>query len=378
MRVRIKPESIYSADIDHKNRATLAEVLCNYDLQVYSIDKARSAYKICADKGAFCLKRVSHGYEKAKKSYYLMKYLRENGWDNIAEFYYTKEGKAIVRHKGSAFYITRWIDGRETNLSEPKEILACAELLADFHSNAKGFDAPMSLNVKSHAKKWRKTFNKCLNELRKFSKHIDKLSIKAEFDYEYKNNIEYFLEEAELAVKVLDRSKYNIISEYYANERYICHDSYYYQNILVDKNGKLYLVDLESCQIDMPVSDLGKFIRRLLSRKKFRWDFDLCRKMIESYCNIRPMSVEEYEILLAMMIFPHKFWKLGKKRYIKNKKWSEDKFNKKLKRLIRDKQYKREFIYCYMSFYNLGMDNGSCGISETCTTIPEQQGHLQR
>ncbi|HOR85354.1 MAG TPA: CotS family spore coat protein [Bacillota bacterium] len=350
------PESIYASDISRSERAILAEVLINYDFQVKLISKVRSAYKLCTDKGVFCLKRVSHGYGKAKKSYYIMKHLKENSWNNIAEIYYAKEGKAIIRHKGSAFYITYWIEGREVSLSTIEEIIRYTELLADFHNNAKGFEASERIKIKLHTKKWPMAFAKCRNELEKYAVCIDKLKIKAEFDYAYREAIDYFLNEAEYAMEILSRSKYKETCEHYISEGYICHDSYYYQNILIDKNNKLYVVDLESCQFDMPMSDLGKLIRRILSKKKFKWDFDLCRKMIESYCRLRPMSREEYEILLAMLVFPHKFWKLGKKRYVKKKKWSEDKYKKKLKRLLRERQYKKEFIYCYIKFYTLVID----------------------
>lgn len=334
----------------------LAEVLRHYDFYVDSIEKIRSAYKVFTNKGIFCLKRVNHGYRKAKKSYYIMKYLKEKGCDNFAEYYFAREGNPLIKKKDTAFYLTYWIEGREASFKNLNEIFKCSELLADFHNNMKGFKAPKHVEIKSHIKKWRKTFVRCRNELGKFKENISKLKLKSEFDYTYRNNIENFKKEAEQAIRILDCSTYNELCEYYSNEGYLCHDSYYYQNILIDKNDKYYIVDLESCQYDIPMSDLGKLIRRILSKKRYIWDFDLCRRIIESYCKIRPMTKEEYEILLSMLIFPHKFWKLGRKRYVKSKKWEESKYRKKLKRLLREKQYKKDFIYYYINFYGLDMD----------------------
>lgn len=342
--------------INKRERAMLADVLSHYDFRVESIDKVRSAYKIGTDKGCFCLKRVTNGYEKANKSYHIMKYLKENGCDYIAEYLYTKEGKPIIKRKNTAFYITYWIEGSEVSFSSPDEMQRYSELLADFHNKSKGFKSPKRVKIRSHIKKWRRTFTRYLGELVKYKDGIDRLKLKAEFDYIYRNNIDYFRREAELAIKILDHSKYSELCEYYDNEGSICHDSYYYQNILVDRNNKLYIVDLESCQYDIPMSDLGKMIRRILSKKKYKWDFDLCREIIDGYCKLRPMSKEEYELLLAILVFPHKFWKLGKKRYVKKKEWGERRYMKKLKRLLRNKDYKTEFIYCYINFYGLNMD----------------------
>lgn len=334
-------------------KAMLSDILRHYDFNVDSVQKVRSAFKICTDKGNFCLKRVSNGYRKVKKSFYLIQYLKERGFDNIADFYYTKDDKAWIKRKDAAFYLTYWIEGREVSFKSIDELLRCSELLACFHNQAKGFEAPKKVKIKNHSAKWLKTFKKQRDELVKYKSYIDKLKLKGEFDFLYKSHLDYFASEADYAMRILELSGYKELCDYYKNEGYICHDSFYYQNILFDEQERMYIVDLESCRFDLPVSDLGKFIRRVLSKKRFLWDFDLCRKIIESYCRIRPLTREEYGILLAMLVFPHKAWKLGKKRYIKNKKWNEEKYREKLNRLLREREFKKEFIYCYIGFYGL-------------------------
>lgn len=349
-------ETRYTPDISQKDIDMLDEVLSHYDFNAASVEKIRSAYKVCTDKGDFCLKRVGHGYEKAKKSFYLIKHLNENGFDNIAEYYHTKDGKALIKYKNAAFYLTYWIEGREASFSNVDEILSCSELLANFHNMAKGFKSTKHIMIRSHTKKWRKSFKKYVEEMEGFKDYIDRLKIKSEFDYTYRDSINIFRKEAEHSIRILDRSGYDEHCKYYLSEGYVCHDSFYYQNILIDKDDKLHIVDMESCQYDIPVSDLGKLIRRVLAKKRFKWDFDLCRRIIEKYCKVRPLTKEEYEMLLSILVFPHKFWKLGKKRYIRNKKWNENKYRKKLHRLLRERQYKREFIYFYINFYGLDID----------------------
>lgn len=346
-------EAVFASEISQSERRMLSEILKSYDLHVRAVEKVRSAYKLLTDEGDFCLKRVSHGYRKAKKSFFIMEYLREKGFDNLAEYYFSRKGKPLIKYRDAAFYITYWIDGREVSFKKKKEILRCTELLAQFHNAVKGFEAPRHVEIRNHVKKWGKEFGKCRKQLEDFRKTIDKMKLKADFDYTYRDNIDYFLKEADFAAEILNGSRYAELCEYWKNERYICHDSFYYQNIIIDRNNKMHIVDMESCRYDIPAGDLGKLIRRVLSKGRYKWDFDLCRRMIESYCRIRPMSREEYEILLALLVFPQKFWKLGKKRYIKNKKWNEEKYRKKLHKLLNEGRYKREFIYCYTSFYSL-------------------------
>jgi len=354
--MRAELEIRYTPDINQKERSTLDDILRCYDFSTASVERVRSAYKVCTEKGDFCLKRVSHGYVKAKKSFYIVQHLKENGCDNLAEYYTAKDGKALIKRKDAAFYLTNWIEGRETSFSNPEEILKCSALLAYFHNMAKGFKTPKHVKMKSHTQEWIKSFKKYIGEMEGFKKHIDRLKLKSQFDYAYRDSIDIFLKEAEYSVHILEHSNYNALCGYYISEGYVCHDSFYYQNILVDKNDRLYIVDLESCQYDIPVSDLGKLIRRVLSKKHFRWDFDFCRRIIEEYCKVRPLAKEEYEILLSILIFPHKFWRLGRKRYVRNKKWNEDEYGKKLRRLHKERQYKREFIYCYIKFYGLELE----------------------
>jgi len=349
-------ESKCSFAIDRDEINMLSDVLKHYDFDVASVDKVRSAYKVCTEKGNFCLKRISHGTRKAKKSLSIMEHLKERGSENIADCFPTKSKKSFIKHKDAAFYLTNWIEGREISFKSKEDIMRCVELLACFHIQAKGFEAPKHVKIRNHTKKWKKTLCRCLEELEKFNEVIDKLKLKAEFDYTYRNNIDYFKRDAEQAIQILEHSGYNELCGYYSSEAYVCHDSFYYQNILIDKSDRMFIIDLESCQYDIPVSDLGKLIRRIISKKRFLWDFDMCRRIVESYCKIRPMTKEEYEMLLALLVFPHKFWKLGKKRYVRDKKWNEDKYRKKLNRLLRERAYKREFIYCYISFYGLDME----------------------
>jgi len=54
--------------------------------------------------------------------------------------------------------------------------------------------------------------------------------------------------------------------------------------------------------------------------------------------------------MLALIIFPHKFWKLGKKRYVKYKNWNELKYMHKLNRLLKYNELQQQFIEDYLNY----------------------------
>lgn len=361
--VYMQPEydNIYPTDITEEERQTLNLILSDYDLEPILIERIRSAYKVYTAQGAFCLKKIGRGHKRAIKGLFVTQRLKKNGFMNVPFFYPTKQNTFFVRHQRSTFYLTHWIDGRELSFNSIDDILKAAELLANFHLAAKGLQPGKEIKIRNHYHNWEKNFRYCYEQINQFKRKIKALKKKTDFDELYYNNAVNLSDDAKLALKLISGDANKKVCKAAVNEKYICHDSFYYQNILVDEDNQLHIIDLESCIQGIPVSDLGKFIRRILTRSKYLWDFDLCRKIIDSYNNARQLIREEYYVLLAMIIFPHKFWKLGRKRYIKKKNWTEEKFNKKLKNLIILNDYKKDFIDTYIRFYKLHIDNNGRG-----------------
>lgn len=345
-----------SEDIDQKERELLAKILDNYNIHYTRIEKIRSAYKIIEGDQRYCLKMLSRGYKRAHKSYFLSTALKERNFECVAPYVYTKHNDYLVRYKKSSFYITEWIDGSEVSFKDLNDILDSARFLAEFHQAAKGLAIPDSVKIRNKHNQWNETFEEHIDQVKRFEAKIDKKSKSTGFDLIFKNNMNIFMAEASFAVKLLHTKEAENAFKMAEIEGYMCHDSFYYQNILRDNNGKLVIIDLESSQLDCPMSDLGKFIRRIICKTNFKWDFDLCRRIIDAYNSVRPISRDELYPLLAMLAFPHKYWKFGKKRYIKKKDWTEEDYQKKLKKILSLQRYKNEFVRSFMMFYDIRIE----------------------
>jgi CotS family spore coat protein len=344
-----------SIDIEDAEMELLENILKEYDINYKSVEKVRSAYKVSDESNSYCLKMLGRGYKRANKSYFLSNKLRERGFDHVAPYIYTKNDEYLIKHKKSSFYITDWIDGKEVDFKNLDDILDSARFLAQFHNAAKDLEIPASIKIRNRHSNWMEHFNQHIKSVKGFAEKIEKKP-KRGFDLIFKNNMHIFMQEAEFAVALLNTKEAKHAFAEAERERTLCHDSFYYQNILRDQNGKLYLVDLESSLLDCPMSDLGKLIRRIICKTKFKWDFDLCRRIIDAYDSVRPISREELYPLLAMIAFPHKYWKFGKKRYIKKKKWSEEDYQNKLKKIINLQNYKFELVRNFVMFYGIHID----------------------
>ncbi|PJI10142.1 MULTISPECIES: CotS family spore coat protein [Clostridium] len=335
-------------EIKGKELRMLRKVLDRYGLKAIDIKKARSAYKITTDKRTICLKKMKHEFKKVQNGNYLVRELNKNNFNNTIKYIKTKDDKLTVYYRNLVFYATEWIDGDECNLNDINEAINCAKFLAKFHLAAKNIDT-RKFKMKTKSKNWIEIFTKCVDDMEKFRYIIDNKRIKNEFDIMYEKLIDKYYERGIFSIKILNESSYIRIIKNINRKKSICHNSFYYQNII--KNGdNYYIIDLDSIILDLPINDLGKMIRRLMTKKEYMWDFNKAKSIIEAYSSVNKLTIDEIEIMLSLIIFPHKFWKIGNKRYVKHKNWSECKYMKKLNKIVLNDDYEKGFIKKYMEY----------------------------
>lgn len=329
-------------DLTDYEISMIKNVMNKYDVTINSIEKVRSAYKIKTENELLCLKRIKHGKMKPINGSILVEELKRNNFNKVPEYIRTKNNKFFVKYKGSIFYVIKWINGNECTMKNLDEAVNCAKLLGEFHLATSKIDK-RKLYLRDNTKNWNKIFTKYLRDIKNYKEIINNKITINKFDRLYEKNIEYFYLRGIFALNLLNQSSYHNFN--YENKT-ICHDSYYYQNI-IKRDNDYYIVDLDSIVINLKIYDLGKMINRLMYNSHYKWDFSKAKILIEAYNSVNKLSLEELEIMLAHIIFPRKFWKLGKKRYVKEKDWEESKYIHKLKRIIKFNDKQKKFIEAY-------------------------------
>ncbi|WDC83974.1 spore coat protein [Caloramator sp. mosi_1] len=120
---------------------------------------------------------------------------------------------------------------------------------------------------------------------------------------------------AEKSLIYLLSSNYRNLNKLAIKKKTICHNSFYYQNI-IESNNTLYLIDYDKIIYESVEYDLGKFIQRIMFRKSYSWDFDKAKLLIDKYICCYGKTID-FRLLLSIIIFPHKYWKLGNKNMIR-------------------------------------------------------------
>lgn len=335
-------------ELTDNERDIINRVISQYNIKARNCIKMRNYYKIETDNGVVCLSRIRKGRRNVKNGSILADELIKNDFEHITKYIRTKNGELFIKYKKYYFYAFEWIDGEKININDINDVAMSAKLLAEFHIAASKIDMH-KLKLKSNLKNWPLIFNNNLSELDKFKRIIERKKVRNEFDIAYENVIDDFHYRGMLALNLLNNSDYYEMSREASHNITICHDDFYCHSI-TRKNDEYYITNLNKIIIDLQINDLGKYIRHIMFKRGYKWDFNKAKEIIESYNSVRKLTKSEVEVMLALIVFPQKYWKLGNRRYIKHKKWSEVKYMHKLNKLIKYNEYQQKFLDEYLNF----------------------------
>ncbi|MCX7695822.1 MAG: CotS family spore coat protein [Caloramator sp.] len=319
-----------------------------YGIEIIDIQKKRSVYKILSNKSSiYCLKEVNHNFSRFKWLPSFLLYLKEKEFlncpllvkDNQGQYYFKTDN-----HK--YYYLTNWIDGNECEIDNLEDALNSIILLSQFHKKSEGFNSKQILFEYSRIIK---EYIKKKDDVIRYKNLIINKKIMSYFDMLY---IEAFNNQISLAEKSLIyllNSNYRNLNKIAIKKKLICHNSFYYQNIIKSDND-LYLIDFDKIIYETVEYDLGKFIQRLMFRKSYNWQFDKAKLLIDKYISCYDNSID-YRLLLSIIIFPHKYWKLGNKKYDKKKNLNENYYIRRLKKIISNNQCILKFIDEFENYY---------------------------
>lgn len=356
MRVNMDTNSAgaFNTNINRGEYKKLLEMLGHYNISVDRITGNNDIFIIYSGKDTYCLRKLNDSRRETLKNLQLYDYLTEGGFKNLPAYIKTRDGKRFVRNNRGSYYLSQWIEGRKGSYENFNDIKGFTLLLADFHLKSQGYynkhvkSDYKSSNWQSKQERYQKVFNIILNI-------IKNKKIKTMFDLMYMESIEFFNSQLELSVKLINQSNYNKLMQSSQLKCSLCLDNFSMKYLIAGNYEDYYLTSLDSVKYNMNIFDLSKLLKKILYRREYSWDFKFCREIIEDYCTINPISRDELSILLSLLIFPQSFYKIGKKKYIKNKKCEESRYITKLHKLVRFKEQQKAFTDEFIEYYSISV-----------------------
>lgn len=315
------------------------DILEKYRLKISHVQRARGGFICNTNEGLKFFKEYKGNEKHLIFEEAILEKLKQQS--NVLSDFIVKnvDGELITQNEEAKYILKEWFQSRECNIWDKSDIYKACAMLGEIHTilNGKLSDNLYDLYPCSIISE----FERHTTELKRAYKYIRNKNNKNEFERKVLANFDKFYKKAEEALEMTKKIDYNNLRKKAYDNQSVCHGSFNYHNILiVDK--KAVLVNYERAVIDVQITDLYDFIRKVM--EKYNWDIELGHKMIEEYNAVRKLSEEEKRLLYVMIMYPEKFWKIVNQYYNSNKSWLPESILTKLVMINNQEDKKQRFI----------------------------------
>lgn len=309
----------------------------NFNVKPKEVLPLRSVFMITDEIGQKILKKVDYTLEELKFIEQGLKYVNRS-FDRTMNFLNTRDNKPYVIWNGSIYCMMDLVEGRESDYSNPMDLIIATEALAELHCAGKGFYS--HIKSKNNIGNIIRNFRRREKEMNLFKELSLIYSKKSEFNNIVSDNVDFFIEQIKKSIKILENSCYYKLCSI-EEKRVFCHHDLAYHNIIIN-NDKGYFVDFDYAIVDLRVHDLCNFITKWV--KSSAYDVEKCSKILEVYNKINPLNSKEIEVLYGMLTFPQEIYSIVKDYYTNNKDWLEKNSVDKLKKKVELEEFKKDFL----------------------------------
>lgn len=314
----------------------------NYEINIVSIEKVKSTYKILTKDEEYCLKVIKYKYPHFKFILSTMDHLKNRGFENIPEIIKNKKQSNYIKLDDKFAYMTPWLKCRECNYDNPIDLREATIKLAELHKFSEGFSINRTMRPRIAWFSWSKVFATRGEEILDFKHRISQKAYKSEFDKFYLSIMNDELEKVERTLNHISNSSYFEAMKKEVMKRGFCHHDYAHHNVLIGENNKVYIIDFDYCILDTHLHDLSSLCIRTM--KEGKWDINKFKEILNNYSKVKNVKQSDIEIMSALIEFPQAYWQLGIQYYWEQQPWGEEFFIRKLIKYSKDREMREEFI----------------------------------
>ncbi len=309
----------------------LQRILYYWGLKLFYWEKIRDVYKVYTDQGVKNLKLSPLVPERLLFVHEAVKHLMKKEFHKMYPLIPTSDGRTYILDHQYAYSLFDWIDGRQCDFKNDWELAESTRILAEFHRTTLGFEPPVHSNMRDRLGKCLHHFQERYQELLEF-KGIAASSPKDPFAKTYLEHVNFFLPMAARAIKKMQESSYEELVTKARFEKPFCHGDPAARNFILTPQREIYVIDFDSCRLDLPIMDIIKFTRRVM--KKHHWSYQTAKLLVDSYQEVYPLTRIEIEVMKAVFYFPQKFWRLSVRYFHQRKEYHHDKLLRKFQKYL--------------------------------------------
>lgn len=310
-----------------------------YMIKIKSVVPFRDGYIIETSKGKKILKVCKFSPQRVLFIHGVKEHLHTNGFNNIDRYLCTWEGSPYIVINHECYTLSDMAEGKALNMDSEKEVRDAAKLLASVHNASRGYIPPQGCIVKDKLGKLPEQLQKRMHEIRRLKKYAEKR--KTGFDNIFMEKVDYFNYMAEKSLDRLSKSSYNDLVIEAKKNGVVCHQDFTQYNV-INCRDQLYVINFDYCCFELKMHDLANFIRRKM--RKCGWDINKAEAILKQYTTVEDLSHEEMEIIIILIMFPQKFWRISNRYYNSKRIQAGKNFLMRIKEATDEIECQEEFI----------------------------------
>ncbi|MGE5509028.1 MAG: hypothetical protein ACM3RP_11175 [Chitinophagales bacterium] len=285
-----------------------------FGLAVAEVTPVRSAWKVVTPDGVFCLRTLNQeGLAKLAFLRDITDYLWERGFARVPRFFPTPSGEVTFAAGGETLSLISWQPGAECHLSRPGNLEAAARGLAELHLASRGFVPRPAHAPAVRLGTWETEFAGGAAFLAGAWARAWTAPRPNEVDRWLVANHGWLSGRIEEARRRLAELMAAQGAGAGAPEGVFCHNSLYYQNILIEADGTTHFIDLDRALWDHRSRDVAHFLDRYLHRAG--WEPAGANRLLSAYQAVWPLTPHDLGLTWVRLLFPERFLKRLRTHY---------------------------------------------------------------
>lgn len=304
------PEALSQIHSQIRRHGFAPNVLKQYGLTTTKVEPFGPVLRLRTNQGLVALKKTHLSPKHIKFLNRAFQHLEGKQFTKFAPFLLTTDGQPYGLVGGDTYYITRWLRGQEVDFRSLPQLAMASSTLAEFHEASRGYEPSQRPPA-------------IFDMVDRFADRREELvewKLRAKQKRRPDGVDEYFLKYVDLYIGQCDRSlamlRRSEIRAHLLNEEEdpcLCHLDLTPYNMVFTQNQQVALIDLDFCTYGPRTLDLAHMMRRALQRQD--WNEDTAWHCLINYNALRMLNRAEYRIVLGLLTFPHRFWRIAYEHY---------------------------------------------------------------
>lgn len=317
------------ADV-HLNPETVASLIRqHYGMTVHSLEKVRGVYRVETDAGEYGFKKADELTDLPLIADCLEK-IAQNGFKRIPQLVATPEGRLLIHFHGEPYFMEQWLNLKEISKHSLPYFEQLGTTLAQFHDATRGIPPPKS----SSRNRWGKYRDLLADASTKLETWRN--------DLPPSDPIHFLMNRCRRAQQaVRNLSMQTLLHQ--PGAAVWCHSALQHRNIMLDRQGEIWLIDFETLVFAERVQDLAHLLEHHAA--PYGWPPSAVQRFLSAYesRSATPLSQQEWALFYAHLTFSKRLYKRVKRCYGRSKPRSKD--WQELRTLLKSEWMKEDLLH---------------------------------